>query len=304
METALSVANLKKSYGSFMAVDNINFNVKKGEIFGLLGPNGAGKSTTLECIEGIKKFDSGTIEIFNESIKNSDIYKSIGIQLQSSSLQKNITVMEAMTLFCKWRNVPVRRDLIELFGLNDISKRQYCMLSTGQKRRLHLAIALVHNPKLLVLDEPTAGLDVEGQVNLKNEIKKLKDNGTAIILASHDMTEVEELCDRIAILIKGRIAKIGTPEEIRTAGCTDQRISIKTVKNTFLSLNDLKFSKIKERSSENNYSILICNDLTQAISEIIDIVNSKNDKLIDLRVEHPSLEERFIELVNESKEAV
>lgn len=300
MSVVLKVKNLKKFYGKFAAVDNIDFEVKEGEIFGLLGPNGAGKTTTLECIEGIKSYDSGIIEIFGKDEKeNMEINKLIGVQLQSSSLQGNITALEAMTLFCKWKKVPVRKDLLDTFGLGENYRKQYENMSTGQKRRLHLALAIAHEPKLLILDEPTAGLDVEGRVSLHKEIRRLKQGGVTIILTSHDMAEVETLCDRIAIIISGKITTIGTPSEIKATN-SDMKISVKTLNNSLL--NKISIKHNSETQLLEDYITFLTSDIEETLSEILSIVKENEDKIVDLKVERSSLEERFMEIINGERE--
>ena len=296
MGLALSVKDLKKSYGDFKALNSISFDVKEGEIFGILGPNGAGKSTTLECIEGIKSFDSGTIEVFGENINNSTYNKLIGVQLQSTSLQNNITVLEAMKFFCKWQKRKVRTDLLDRFGLKDQYKKQYSKLSTGQKRRLHLALAIANDPKILILDEPTAGLDVEGRVSLHEEIHKLNKNGVTIILASHDMAEVEALCDRIAIFVKGEIRTIGVARDIIAEGNKDKRIVFKTLNDSLVNYNKFKESKLVQKSE--SYITLSATDITESLLEIITLVKENKDTIIDFKIEGLSLEDRFIEVIN------
>ena len=190
MNEAIKINNLKKNYGSHVVLNGLDFCVQQGEIFALLGVNGAGKTTSLECIEGLRKYDSGTIAITGK----------VGIQLQSSSLPGYIKPLEAVKLFAKWNKVPLDRAILDALGIHDFARKQYYQLSTGQKRRLHLALALIRNPDILFLDEPTAGLDVEGRLSLHEQIRQLKAAGKTIILTSHDMAEVENLCDRIAIL--------------------------------------------------------------------------------------------------------
>ncbi|WP_315107801.1 ABC transporter ATP-binding protein [Clostridium intestinale] len=300
---ALKVNNLKKSYGNFEVLKGINFEVNKGEIFGILGPNGAGKTTTLECIEGIKSFDSGAIEVFGKDIrKNSSGENLIGVQLQSTSLQEDITVLEAMKFFCKWRKLETRSDLLDKFGLKEQYKKRYRNLSTGQKRRLHLALAIDNNPKLLILDEPTAGLDVEGRVALHEEIRKLKDEGVTIILASHDMAEVEALCDRLVIIVKGEVRALGNSRDIVTEGQREKKIAVSTINNSLLKYTRFKNSSIVDKTKDS--VTLLSENLTEAISEVVDIVKEEKDFLVDLKVESLSLEERFIELVNTKKEVV
>ena len=167
MKDAIQVRGLKKSYGNKMVLRSLDFQIEKGEVFALLGVNGAGKTTTLECIEGLRKYDSGTIRVNGK----------IGIQLQSSSLPSHIKPMEAVKLFAKWNNTEIDYDMLNALGIREIEKSQYIQLSTGQKRRLHLALALIGNPDIIFLDEPTAGLDVEGRLSLHKQIRKLKSHG-------------------------------------------------------------------------------------------------------------------------------
>lgn len=205
MNTILEVSCLKKSYdGRNPVLKGIDIRVKKGEIFALLGVNGAGKTTALECMEGLRNFDSGKIIINGK----------MGIQLQSSSLPSHIKPMEAVKLFAKWNKVSVNESLLKQLGITDFNKKVYSDLSTGQKRRLHLALAMLNDPDLIFLDEPTAGLDVEGRIALHGLIRELKAQGKTIILASHDMAEVETLCDEIAILNSGNIVFSGTVSEL------------------------------------------------------------------------------------------
>lgn len=300
MNSALTITNLQKNYNDFVALKNISFSIEKGEIFGLLGPNGAGKTTTLSCIEGVTSFNKGTIEIFGTNInKNPSIKDLIGVQLQSSSLPKNITVLEAMTLICKWKNIHTRRDLLETFGLKNKLNTQYQTLSTGLKRRLHLALAMAHNPKILFLDEPTAGLDIEGRFNLHQEIKKLKENGTTIILASHDMAEVESLCDRVAIIVQGSIAAIGTPLELSTVGTTSTKLIFTTKNRTLSRETKLNYSTILDITS-NTYT-LSCENLTKLLLELTNLLNSQGETLLDLKTESLSLEERFMKIISQKE---
>lgn len=163
MNTIVEVSHLNKYYGSYHVLKDVSFNVKAGEIFGLLGMNGAGKTTSLECIEGFLKYDSGHISIKGH----------MAIQLQNESLPAYIKVSEALTLFSKWKKVSLSHQLLQSLGIISIMSKQYQQLSTGQKRRLHLALALIKQPNLLILDEPTAGLDVAGRLALHDTIRTL-----------------------------------------------------------------------------------------------------------------------------------
>lgn len=220
MKNAINVNSLKKSYANKEILHNINFFVKKGEIFALLGVNGAGKTTALECIEGLLRYDNGNIEINGK----------VGIQLQSATLPEHIKAIEAVKLFAKWNKAIIDNDMLNAMGIHDLSKKRYLEMSTGQKRRLHLALSLINNPDIIFLDEPTAGLDVEGRIALHKQIKTLKEKGKTIILASHDMAEVEELCDRIAILSGGNIIFMGSVEQLNEKIGKSFSICIKSAK--------------------------------------------------------------------------
>jgi ABC-2 type transport system ATP-binding protein len=295
----ISIKNFRKTYDDFIAVDNISFEVQAGEIFGLLGPNGAGKTTTLECLEGLRQPDSGTmcvagIDPTHEPGKLGDV---IGVQLQASGMPESMTPDEAMAFFCAYHNVAPRFDLLDRFGLTAKRKTQFHELSTGQQRRLSLAIAVAHEPQVLFLDEPTAGLDVASRVELHTMMRELQANGTTIILATHDMAEAEQLSDRVAILLNGRLAATGTPLELTTAGAGLTKISVHTKAN-ILQANGYIFPAVSQRLLKENYAIYFSEDISQTVPALIDYVQDQDDELIDLRVERPSLEDRFLELTN------
>ncbi|TYQ15759.1 UNVERIFIED_CONTAM: ABC-2 type transport system ATP-binding protein [Acetivibrio alkalicellulosi] len=288
----IKVSELIKYYGKNQVLKKTTFEVKENEIFGLLGPNGAGKTTTLECMEGLRAYDKGDIKLMGNNPEQALKKGLIGIQLQSSSLPSNITPKDAMNLFCKWNKVLVRYDLLDLFGLKDMYNKQYKTMSTGQKRRLHLALALAHSPKILFLDEPTAGLDVEAKVALHEEITKLKERGVTIILASHDMAEVETLCDRVGILVNGIVKKIGTPAEIIHE--VRRESSIKMMLNQEISEKQLKTLKLVK--NKNGYYVLKTENVLEGLEELIGFIRKNQYELIDLSIDKPTLEERFIEI--------
>lgn len=216
MDNIIEIKDLRKSYGNLAVLKGINLSVRRGEILALLGVNGAGKTTTLECIEGLRSYDGGTITVNGK----------IGIQLQSSALQAHIKPMEAVQLFAKWNGTVPNAEMLKSLKIPELSKKKYADLSTGQKRRLHLALALIGNPDIVILDEPTAGLDVEGRVKLHERIRTLKREGKTVLLSSHDMAEVEDLCDRIAVLKDGTIVFAGTVEEFIASGSQKDRVSL------------------------------------------------------------------------------
>lgn len=284
MKNAIIVENLRKSYQANEVIHGISFEVKKGETFALLGINGAGKTTTLECLEGLRKFESGSIEINGKK----------GIQLQSSSLPKNMKAKEALEFFACWDHVSVNKEYLEKVGVSPFLNKQYGQLSTGQKRRLHLAIAMLGNPDILFLDEPTAGLDVEGRFNLHQEIKGLKEQGKTIIIASHDMTEVSELCDRIAILKDGHIAFIGTSTELTKSFQEYIQLQVRfSVNPNFEELNTIPIY-------QNEYFIFETNNLTTLLLAISRLANKQNIQIIDLKIDQESLEKRFLTITKES----
>lgn len=266
MTDIIEIKELKKSYGANSVLKGITLTVHKGEILALLGANGAGKTTTLECIEGLRSYDSGTITINGK----------IGIQLQSSALQEYIKPMEAVKLFAKWNKTIPDIEMLKSLGIPELSKKKYADLSTGQKRRLHLALALIGNPDIIFLDEPTAGLDVEGRVSLHEQIRALKSQGKTIILASHDMAEVEDLCDRIAVLRDGNIAFVGSVDEFTAIGGNRHIIRIKTADGQ------------KDYETEN---------ITETLLTILTDYKQKGISVSDIQTDRISLERHFINIV-------
>jgi ABC-2 type transport system ATP-binding protein len=294
-KAVITVEDLRKTYGTFTAVEGISFEVNEGEIFGLLGPNGAGKTSTLECLEGLRTPTSGQLRVAgldpaNQSHKLRDL---IGVQLQSSGLPESITPDEAMKFFCAYHQVAPRFDLLDRLGLAEKRNAQFFELSTGQQRRLSLALAIPHNPKVLFLDEPTAGLDVATRVELHDLMRELQASGTSIILATHDMAEAEEMTDRVAILLQGRIAHIGTPMEITATGSDLTKISVRTQGD---SLAGAIFPSVEQQTTQDEYIIYFSSDIGPSLAAIIARIQSASDTLIDLRVERPSLEDRFLEI--------
>ncbi len=211
------IENLTKTYADFTAVDSISLTVRRGETLGILGPNGAGKTTTLEMIEGLKSISSGTIMLDGKDVsKETDKVKAeIGVQLQSSNFFENLNLIELIETFGSLYNNRVdAMKLLEDVELTDKAKNQAKELSGGQRQRLSVAIALVNDPKVLFLDEPTTGLDPQARRHLWELVKKIKERGKTIILTTHYMDEAEVLCDRIAIMDHGKIIALDTPENL------------------------------------------------------------------------------------------
>lgn len=296
-EPIISVRNFRKTYAAFTAVDGISFSVPEGEIFGLLGPNGAGKTSTLECLEGLRAPSAGELRVAGvDPTRQADRLRDVmGVQLQSSGLPANITVAEVMNLFCAYHQVTPRADLLERLELGEKLNAQYHGLSAGQQRRLALALAVSHKPRVVFLDEPTAGLDVASRVKLHDLMRELKASGTTIILASHDMAEVEEMADHIAILLRGKIVATGTPLEITASGAGLSKISVHSERGSLLHAQPA-FPAVEQSLTKEDYAIYYTTNPGATVSAIIAFLAEQGDPLVDLRIERPSLEDRFLEL--------
>ena len=298
-EAVLSVQDFRKVYGNIVAVDGIRFQVQRGEIFGLLGPNGAGKTSTLECLEGIRRPDGGALRILNVAPDREPrkLRNLIGVQLQTSGLPANMRVDEAMRFFCAYHGVAPRYDLLERLGLKEKQRSQFRELSTGQQRRLALALAAAHRPPVLILDEPTAGLDVNSRTELHTLMQELRDAGTSILLATHDMAEAEKMVDRVAILLRGKIVATGSPRELTATGSGLTKVSVRTDQSV-LHHHGAAFPGVQQHLIQEDYVIYYSTDPGPTVTALLDYLAVHNDKLVDLRVERPSLEERFLEITN------
>ena len=217
MKTIISVSNLTKHYGSFEAVKGISFEVKEGEIFGLLGPNGAGKSTTLEIMETLRAKTSGKVVIdgFDLDLQPHEIKKVIGVQLQTSGFYPGLNLRELIEMFGGLYNQRVDPlELLQLVNLQDKAKAKYKELSGGQKQRFSIATTLINKPRIVFLDEPTTGLDPQARRNLWELVKRIRSEGTTVIITTHYMDEAEVLCDRVAIMDAGKIIAIDSPDAL------------------------------------------------------------------------------------------
>ena len=304
MERAIVVEGFRKSYGDAVAVDGIDFVVEQGEVFGLLGPNGAGKTTTLECLEGLRFPTAGTLRVrgIDPSSESHRLREVMGVQLQTSGLPETMRVDEAMRFFCAYHGLEPRMDLLERFGLQERSRSEYGTLSTGQQRRLALALALVHDPPVVFLDEPTAGLDVGTRAELHRLVGELRERGVALILATHDMAEAEKLADRVAILLGGRIVASGTPRALTAAASDLTRVSVRSELDTLTS-GALALPGVRRHVRKDGYDVVFTDAIGPTVMAILRALEEVGDPLVDLRVERPSLEERFLELTTAGVEA-
>lgn len=213
-KSIITVSHLCKRYGAVAAVDDVTFSINEGEIFGIIGPNGAGKTTMVECISGLRVPDSGSVTIYDLSPKDdrAKLRKFIGVQLQEGSLPPRIKVLEAVNLFASFYSNPLdSQELLETLGLTKKRNATFKKLSGGQKQRLSIALALIGNPKIAILDELTTGLDPDARRETWELIERIRDRGVTVILVTHYMDEAERLCDRVALINHGRLIALDTP---------------------------------------------------------------------------------------------
>src|ERR1700726_3377980 len=231
MRSGIQVSGVRKTYGPTVAVDEVSFEVNDGEIFGLIGPNGAGKTTTMECIEGLRTPDRGTISVlgldpFRHVYKLQD---RIGVQLQQAQLQKRIKVWEAVDLWASLYPKPVDgARLLDQLGLADKRNAWFMTLSGGQKQRLFIVLALINDPEVVFLDELTTGLDPQSRRTIWELVRGIRERGKTVFLTTHLMEEAERLCDRVAIIDRGRIVDIDSPERLVARHCPERTVVLAT----------------------------------------------------------------------------
>lgn len=305
MDTVIEVRGLVKKYKELTAVDNLDLDVKKGEILGLLGPNGSGKSTTINCILSLLKKDAGTVKIFGEPMSPDayEIKRRIGVVFQDVAVYDELSVYENIDYFCglyicdKAKRKELVQRAIDLVSLNDFVKFKPKKLSGGLLRRLNIACGIAHRPEIIILDEPTVAVDPQSRNSILEGIKKLNDEGSTIIYTSHYMDEVDFLCDDIVIIDKGKVIAKGTSEELKDMITMNEKISF-TSKN----LNDDVITKIKAfehlLSYENKDGSV---KLSFAhgdgyLMNLIKLLDDNGIRYSSLNVEKPSLNDVFLEL--------
>jgi ABC-2 type transport system ATP-binding protein len=295
MTSIIEVQNLRKTYGRTVAVDDISFEVAKGEIFGLLGPNGAGKTTTVECLQGLRHPDSGNVRVLglDPRLEAQTLRRRIGSQLQESALPDRIKVWEALDLFASvTSNALDWPVLLEQWGLAEKRKASFSSLSGGQRQRLFIALALVNNPELVFLDEMTTGLDPAARRVAWDLIRAIRDRGTTVVLVTHFMDEAENLCDRVAIVDRGKIVASDTPQGLITRHASEVRVIFTSEKTDLPWLEKISgvirvARKGPRVEVEGSGPVLA---LVAAALVEHGIVPS------DLRVEQPTLEDVFLKL--------
>jgi len=294
----VSVQNLHKHYGDLAAVRGLSFEILQGEVFGLLGPNGAGKTTTIEILEGLRQPDSGSVRVcgLDPAQESMALKERIGAQLQSTVLPDKVRVDEALNLFAGFyrRSASVQL-LLDRFGLEEKRHTFFEKLSGGQKQRLALALALVNDPELVLLDEPTVGLDPQLRRDIYALIERFREEGRTVLLTTHYIEEAERLCDRVAIVDRGQLVALGTPRELVARSGQGTRIEIHLAKP--VSLDRLKEVEgvMDVHEAEGAY-YLRAHPPATTISALIRFLEAEENALLDLHIARPSLEDVFVEM--------
>ena len=296
-EVIVRVENLFKSYGKIKAVDDISFKIDRGEIFGLVGPNGAGKTTTIECIEGLRKPDSGNLKVLDlNPISNGRLLRnSIGIQMQQSELPGRLKVWEAVDLFSSFYSKTIDyNSLLEDLGL-DVKKGAYfSKLSGGQKQRLFIALSLINDPELVFLDELTTGLDPQARRTTWELITDINKKGKTIFLTTHYMEEAEKLCDRVAIIDHGKIIALDTPKKLIRSIKIENKLIFSTAGNFRLdALDSIKSISRYEKSGD---SVIIYGRDNEMVRDAVNFLVKNNIDFYDLKTEQATLEDVFLTL--------
>jgi ABC-2 type transport system ATP-binding protein len=304
----IEVNGCRKSYGSLVAVDDVSFTVNDGEIFGLIGPNGAGKTTTMECVEGLRAPDRGAITVLGLDPFR-DVYRlqeRIGVQLQQAQLQKRITVLEAVHLWAAlYRRAPTDGErLLEQLGLWEKRHSWFMTLSGGQKQRLFIALALVNDPEVVFLDELTTGLDPQARRAIWELVRAIRDRGKTVFLTTHLMEEAERLCDRVAIIERGRIIDIDTPAGMVRRHCPERSVVLATAapgaEGCFRTIPNTEMVE-REKSSDGEparYTIRGRGD--DLVTDVIQCLSDNRIRVTEFRTIIPTLEDVFLRLTGHS----
>jgi len=302
MHPVIQVVGVRKTYGATVAVDEVSFEVKDGEIFGLIGPNGAGKTTTMECIEGLRKPDRGAISVLGLDPFR-DVYKlqdRIGVQLQQAQLQKRIKVWEAVDLWASLyqkKAIDAER-LLEQLGLTEKRDTWFMNLSGGQKQRLFIALALINDPEVVFLDELTTGLDPQSRRAIWELVRGIRERGKTVFLTTHLMEEAERLCDRVAIIEHGRIIDIDRPENLVRRHCPERTVILATDD----SVAEERFRAIPrvEAVTRSDSQFTIRGRGDDLVTEVIHCLSENRIRVTDFRTILPNLEDVFLKLTGHS----
>jgi ABC-2 type transport system ATP-binding protein len=297
----IQVSGIRKAYGSTVAVDDVSFEVNQGEIFGLIGPNGAGKTTTMECVEGLRRPDRGTISVLSLNPFR-DVYtlqNRIGVQLQAAQLQKRIKVWEAVDLWASIYRNPVNGSvLLEQLGLTDKRNAWFMTLSGGQKQRLFIALALINDPELVFLDELTTGLDPQARRAIWDLVRGIRERGKTVCLTTHLMEEAERLCDRVAIIDHGRIIDIDTPGALVGRHCPERTVVL-TSEDATAAERFTALARV-EAVTHAGSRFTIQGRGDDLVTEVINCVSEHGIRVTDFRTVLPTLEDVFLKLTGHS----
>ena len=294
----LQVENLVKHYGDVQAVRGVSFSVEEGEVFGLLGPNGAGKTTTVEILEGLRTLDSGRVSVCGlDPQRDPDALKQeIGAALQATALPDKMRVIEAIRLFASfYKRHRDPQELLKRFGLDDKKNSFYNQLSGGQKQRLALAMALVNDPRVCFLDEPTAGLDPQVRREIYDVIEELRHDKKTVLLTTHYIEEAERLCDRVAIIDHGKVIAFGTPRELKDRSSGTTRIEVRLSKPASDGILKTLEGVVDARELDGAY-VLHSQRPPQTIVSLVKQLEAQGNELVSLEIATPSLEDVFIEM--------
>ncbi len=296
MPAVIEVQHLHKSYADTVAVDDVSFAVADGEIFGILGRNGAGKTTTVECIEGLRTPDRGAISVLGLDPRRdrAELTQRLGAQLQDSQLPDRLQVAEALELYSSFYRAPADwRELMDVLGLAGKSKTRFGQLSGGQKQRLSIALALVGNPQVVVLDELTTGLDPQARRDTWALIESVRDRGVTIVLVTHFMEEAERLCDRVALIDAGRVVAMDTPAALAGRVQAEQRIQFRPS----VPLDDALLTSLPDVTSvARRGDVVVVTGNGNALNAVTSVLARHQMVAQELRVEQASLEDAFIAL--------
>jgi ABC-2 type transport system ATP-binding protein len=298
-EFAIYVRGLRKSYGTFEAVKGIDFEVRPGEVFGLLGPNGAGKTTTVEILEGLRPRTAGDVKVldFDPDRQKQRLKDRIGVCLQATNLPDKITVHEALQLFGAFYTRTIDGDaLLKRLQLWEKKDAGYATLSGGQKQRLAIALALINDPQLLFLDEPTTGLDPQVRLEIRDLIEELKAEKRTIVMTTHYIEEAERLCDRVAIIDSGVIIASGSPRELQAKSANQAAIEISLTQAWSGELPVWPHA-VRSTLSEDGRQVKVTSEHpARTLVEMVKWVDAQRIELEDVHLKRPTLEDVFIEL--------
>jgi ABC-2 type transport system ATP-binding protein len=298
MDTVVEVKNLTKRYGNLTAVNDISFDIEKGEIFGLLGPNGAGKTTTVEMIEGLRKPDGGTIKVCGHDTQKERerIKEIIGVQLQSTTIYDKIRIGEAIDLFGGYyqKALPTA-EILNMVSLNDKKNSFVQTLSGGQKQRVAMALALVNDPEVLFLDEPTTGLDPQARRNVWDIIEGLGEKGKTIILTTHYMEEAERLCGRVGIIDHGKIIALDTTKDLIAKQNLESTIEFGTSKGVSKGFFE-KLHGVSKVTQDGNIFIIQTKESSKVLAELTRLSAENGFSLENISVRKATLEDVFLAL--------